>query len=244
VYALVGTSNSIAERESQVSSLEQQLASTSARAGALQSFSNFASLEQTRTQTVADLAHSRFDWERVLRELALVIPADVSLDNLTGSVSGAATIGDGGGEATSGGQVIDAPTLVMTGCGEGHDAVARFVAALRDIDGVTRVGLASSSEPAATDAADGATGGAPASTGGEAGSCPGTDARFELTVAFDEVQVDSASGGIIAPAAPATPTDDAGGVPEVQQQSQAAQESVESATDSAGQAVDNYVPGT
>ena len=65
----------------------------------------------------------------------------------------------------------------MTGCAPSHDAVATFVAALEDIDGVTRVGLDNS-----TIAAESA---APAA--GEAGECIGPDqkATFGLKAVFD-----------------------------------------------------------
>jgi Tfp pilus assembly protein PilN len=242
VYMLVSTGNTISEREAQVAGLEQELESSTARAQALQNFTNFATLEQSRTDTVAALAQSRFDWERVLRELALVIPAGVSLSELTGSISAA----DGGGSAGSGSggsvsaQEINSPTLTMTGCARGHESVATFVAALRDIDGVTRVGLASSAESGA-EAASGAT--APPTGAASGGDCAGDGTSFTLTVAFDEVQVDPLSGGLVPPEAPAPAEGDGSGVPEAEAGRQAAQDSVGSAQEDTDQAVDNFVPG-
>ena len=49
-------------------------------------------LPRRRTETVDSLAQSRFDWERVMRELALVIPEDVWLESLTGTVAPGVTV--------------------------------------------------------------------------------------------------------------------------------------------------------
>jgi Tfp pilus assembly protein PilN len=229
VYMLVATGNTIAEREVAVTALEQDLESSQARAQALQSFTNFASLEDQRTVTVDSLARSRFDWQRVLRELALVIPTDVSLTSLDGGVGGADAEG---GDASASSSGITSPTMTMGGCAASHDSVARMVASLRDIDGVTRVGLSSSVQSAE---------GAEASASSEEtdGACQDSDnGTFEITVAFDEVIVDSE--GVITPQPPAEPT---GPGAEVGAERRATEEGVASAEDQAQEAVNDYVPG-
>jgi Tfp pilus assembly protein PilN len=231
VYAFVSTGNSISEREASVTALEQELASSTARAGALQSFSSFATLEQARTQTVTALAQSRFDWERVLRELALVIPADVSLLTLSGSVTGDAA--SSGSDSNASGESIEAPTLVMSGCATDQESVARMLSALRDIDGVTRVGLTKSSRGDSSSAG-----------GAGSGGCanPG-DFTFDLTVAFDEVTLDPATGGVAPPLETEPTPGDASGIPEVTQGRERARGAVESAQDQSQKAVENFVPG-
>ena len=77
--------------------------------------------------TVTSLADSRFDWPRVMRELGLVLPDDVTLTNLDAS----AALGEGG-EAANG---VVGPSLELEGCTSGQDAVATFITALKDIDG-------------------------------------------------------------------------------------------------------------
>ena len=72
-------SNQISDRKAEKSSLESQLSTAQAEADRTKSFADFAALQLSREQTVASLAQSRFDWERVLRELAIVIPHDVWL---------------------------------------------------------------------------------------------------------------------------------------------------------------------
>jgi hypothetical protein len=91
-------------------------------------------------QTVKDLAGSRFDWEQTLRDLARAIPADVTLDSLTGDISS-----DAGGGGSTLRTAIAAPAITITGCAPEQREVARLMARLHDIDGVTRVSLSKSS---------------------------------------------------------------------------------------------------
>lgn len=241
-YLYVSAGNDVSEREAELASLEQQLASSQARADALQSFTDFASLEQARTATVTGLARSRFDWERVLRELALVIPGDVSLTSLTGSAGGEQAAAAGGSaDGAASAESLQVPNLTMVGCATSHQSVARMVAALKDIDGVTRVGLGSSTAGVTDGSAPGA---AATQEGGAGPTCPDPDAAsFDVTVAFDEVQIEAAALGAAA-AAPAPVADDGSGVAEAEAEREQAQESVESATGKGREAVDRYVPGT
>jgi Tfp pilus assembly protein PilN len=238
VYMLVSTGNSISDRESQLAALEQQLESSEARAEALQSFTEFATLEETRTQTVSDLARSRFDWERVMRELALVIPSDVSLTNVTAKVSASVASGSssetGGAESGASTEGIQGPSLTMTGCTSDHDSVARLVASLRDIDGVTRVGLQSSSKSSEEGASTGT------STADSGGSCVKATS-FELAVAFDGVAVDPSTGAVI----PTEPVPAAGeeGISDATAEQAAARESAGAAAKKGNEAVDRFVPG-
>ena len=72
-----------------------------------------------------------------------MIPADVQLTSLAGNVaSGVGTAGGAGVGLRSG---IAGPALEMVGCTSSQAAVANFIEALKDIDGVTRVGLQGSS---------------------------------------------------------------------------------------------------
>jgi Tfp pilus assembly protein PilN len=228
VALLVTTTNTISEREAEVSRLELEKASAQARAESMSAFAEFAAMEQARTETVSSLARSRFDWERVLRELALVIPGDVWLIDLTGTVSPDITVeGSSEGSSSSSG-----PALELVGCAAGHESVARFVAALRDIDGVTRVGLSTSELPD-EDSASGTE-----SSAGDTCQVRSFISKFEITVAFDEVSVEPADdGGTLVP----PPAED-GGVAEAQSQAASSEAEVGAAAADAEQAT-NYVPG-
>jgi Tfp pilus assembly protein PilN len=190
VVALVLTQNSITERENEIAQLEVAEEAAAQRAQALAPYAEFASLQEERESTITSLANSRFDWERVLRELALVIPSGVTLSTLEASTAGVT-------DAASTGAAGGAPSLVLAGCAPNHDVVAEFVAALEDIDGLTRVGLQDS--VARGDAEQGA-----ATTTQGCGTDPEI-VDFSLTAAFDAVVVtpDEAAPAAPEPADPA-----------------------------------------
>ena len=142
VTVLVVTGNQISERKAQVAQLERENAVAKARATRLAAYTAFKNVHDQRVATVTNLADSRFNWERVMRELALVLPRDVWLTNVTGTdnpqviPSGAASIP----LRTS----IAGPALELVGCASSQVVVAGFVQSLKEIGGVTRVGVQSS----------------------------------------------------------------------------------------------------
>jgi Tfp pilus assembly protein PilN len=179
VVLLVLTGNQVSESKSELASLKREDAVAKAKAARLVSYVQFQSLSEARVQTVQSLADSRFDWERVLRELALILPSDVHLTELGASSGGEAGEGGDSGEAGSL-DGVSGPSMTMSGCADGQEGVAAFVTALKDIDGVTRVGLQSSS-------VSGEGGG---SEDAECSAAPGA-ATFALVVAFDAAPVPS-----------------------------------------------------
>jgi Tfp pilus assembly protein PilN len=202
VAALVLTGNQISEYKSEIVQLQREDAIAKERAESLASYAQFASLTEQRIATVSSLADSRFDWERVMRELSLVLPDDAWLVSLTASASAA-----GGGEGSGGGGslrgAIPGPALEISGCAAGQEAVASFVTTLKDIDGVTRVGV-ESSELGDQQSAAGASGGGEAAAGGSNDDCRTRDfiAKFDLVVAFDAAPVPVAAAAEAPVAAP------------------------------------------
>jgi Tfp pilus assembly protein PilN len=209
VTALVLAGNQISDREAELSRLRSEDRAAQAKAQRLASYTQFAALTEQRVATVSSLAESRFDWERVMRELSLVLPSDVWLVNLAASATSDATGGEGG-EGGSGGSGLRAaaagPALELSGCAAGHEAVAGFVTALKDIEGVTRVGIQSSqlAEEEAGGAA--AAGSGEAAAGGGNEDCRTRDfiTKFEIVAAFDAAPVAPTAGGE-APVAPVEP---------------------------------------
>lgn len=181
VTMLVLASNEVAEKKDELVTLKREDAAAKARAEALAPYAQFQAMSQQRVETVANLADSRFDWPRVMRELALVLPDDVLLTDLSAGVGGE-------GEGLAG---VTGPSLELSGCTSGQDAVAGFVTALKDIDGVTRVGLESSAVGEGAESAEGSAG----------CSAAGFDAQFKLVVAFDAAPVPLAAEGVAAPEA-------------------------------------------
>jgi len=197
VTMLVLTNNKISDRKNELAQVKSEDAAAKARAESLASYTQFAALHEERVQTIASLADSRFDWERVMRELALVLPHSVWLTELDASAGG-----EGGSSSGSGlGGSIMGPSLAIAGCAVGQDSVAGFVTALKDIDGVTRVGV-ESSELAGADDGAGSTGGA---EGGASNDCRTRRfiAEFHLVVAFDAAPVPLGDGEEVAPVTPA-----------------------------------------
>lgn len=172
VTLFVLASNEVAEKKDEVATLKKEDAAAKARAERLAPYTQFKAASEQRVEAVTSLANSRFDWPRVMRELALVLPDDVLLTDL----SAGSRSGEGEGEEFAG---VGGPSMQLSGCTTGQDAVARFVRTLKDIDGVTRVGLKSS-----------AVGSGEGSTASGGGECPGAFvANFDVIVVFDAAPV-------------------------------------------------------
>ena len=193
VTALVVAENQISDLKTEIVQTEAEVSAAEARAQALSPYTQFHSVREQRVATITSLADSRFDWERVMRELALVLPGNVWLTNLTATAS--PQVAPDGGATVALRAGVPGPALVLVGCAGSQDAVAGFVQALKDMDGVTRVGVQGSS-----------LGGSSGATSGSAGSasCQTRDfiAQFQMVVAFDAAPATSATGAIeAAPAA-------------------------------------------
>jgi Tfp pilus assembly protein PilN len=204
VTALVLTSNQISDRKDEVVQLNREDAVATARAERLAAYTQFRTLHEQRVATVSSLADSRFDWERVMRELSLILPKDVWLVGLDATASSEASTGDsGGGSSGSGlrGSVLG-PALEINGCASGQEAVAGFVTALKDIDGVTRVGVQSSELSVQAEGAGTSSGGSGGGSSGE--DCRTRDfiAKFQIVVAFDAAPVPPSASAGEAPVAP------------------------------------------
>jgi len=179
VASLVMTGNEISDRKAEIAQLQQEDAAAKARVAQLAGYTQFHSASEQRVATVASLAASRFDWERVMRELARVLPGDVWLTDMAATATPDASV-DGAASSTMR-SAVPGPALTLAGCAGGQESVAGFVQALKEIDGVTRVGVESSE-----------LGGlAEGSTGGGGGNCQTRSfiARFQIVVAFDAAPV-------------------------------------------------------
>jgi Tfp pilus assembly protein PilN len=183
VTVLVVTGNQISDSKAEVVQLESEKATVEARARTLDAYTQFHSVREQRLATIASLADSRFDWERVMRELALILPDNVWLTNLTGTASPA--VAPQGATGVSLRASISGPALELVGCATSQDAVAGFVQALKDIDGVTRVGVQSS-----------ALGSGSAESSGTTSTCQtrASIAQFQMVAAFDAAPVASVAG--------------------------------------------------
>lgn len=254
ITAVVLTNNQLSDRKAEKASLEGQVAEAQAEADRLGSFAQFAALQQARQQTVTTLAQSRFDWERVLRELAIVIPDDVWLTDVTATVRPEVQLEKG--VTITARADVPGPALEIQGCGASHVAVATFLAALKDIDGVTRVTVTQTDRPELQSGASAA----PESTAAAGGEtdCRTRDfiSQFQVVAAFDEVQVDATSQTVTPPATtqPAASGATASGttasaadqsqVSDAQQQLEQQKQSSAQQTQKARKDVGTFIPGT
>jgi Tfp pilus assembly protein PilN len=190
VTLLVLASNKVSDSKAEVAQLKQEDAAVQARAEELAPFVQFQVMQEERSQTIASLADSRFDWERVMRELALILPDDAWLVKLNASASPSGGEGEGGDSGGGLRASVPGPALEMKGCAAGQESVARFVTALKDIDAVTRVGVESSALPEAGSTI-GAAGSGEAAAEGANEECRTRKfiVQFELVVAFDAAPV-------------------------------------------------------
>jgi Tfp pilus assembly protein PilN len=191
VHVLTG--NKIEDRKVQLASVQQQLAVAQAQADATRPYREFATLAKARVETVRQLGSARFDWHRAFADLATVIPDDVWLTSVTGTVApGVNVAGGDAGDATSLRAALPNPAITLTGCTVDHESVVRLVARLRLLHEVQRVSLADSSKDAGGDCQHGNT------------SFP----QFDAVVFFTPIPVLQAPTA--APTSSATPVADAG----------------------------------
>ena len=139
VAGVVTTDNTIKQRNADLDQLAQRQQAIETQVAKLKPYADFDASAKARAQTVRDIAGSRFDWEQALRDLSRAIPQDVTLTQLSGDIAT-----DAGGQGGALRTAISAPAITVTGCSGGQTQVARLMARLRDIDGVTRVSLSSS----------------------------------------------------------------------------------------------------
>jgi Tfp pilus assembly protein PilN len=178
--AYVLTTNTVKDRQAQLEAVSAQAEATRRAVDQLKPYADFQAMAETRIQTVKDLASSRFDWEQALRDISRAVPADVTLRELKGTISGE-TAGSGGIRGS-----IAAPAIELKGCTAGQKEVATLLARLRNVDGVTRVSLNKSLKPEKAETA----GPSPIAGGTEAAGCPGKrPPSFEIVMFFEGAEV-------------------------------------------------------
>jgi Tfp pilus assembly protein PilN len=208
VLGLVITNNQINDRKGKVGELEARASRAEAAAQALAPYGNFARLQEARVATVRALAESRFNWERVIRALSRTIPSDVWLVSFKGTVTPDVQVEAEGGEGGTASlrTKTTAPAIELTGCTYDHEAVARMMVRMRNIDGVSEVALAKSERPESEDQSQSTGGGGATDSADTASSdCRTKDSitKFEILVALGNAQVQPVSSAPAGGAAPA-----------------------------------------
>jgi Tfp pilus assembly protein PilN len=185
VYVL--TLNSINSSKTQIMEAKAEAARLDAQANALGPYGDFAKIKTERVQSVQQLAQGRFDWERLVRELAHVLPTDVWLVNASAAATGEDAVAGGassGTPAAPGATPSTNPSLSIQGCARDQSQVAVTLVRLRELQGATDVSLQHST--AGADAASsGAKTNAPVSSDSGCGTTHGKpNYSFQASVTF------------------------------------------------------------
>jgi Tfp pilus assembly protein PilN len=170
-----------ATRRAEAAALTAQAAQYQAQATELASYTSFVALREQRLQTISELVGSRFDWAGAMGELSRVLPGDVSLSSIQGTVGSTTGTKASSAPATSTTAATSAtvssatppgtvPTFTLTGCATSQSVVAQTLVRLRLVSGVSDVTLQSSVKST--------------SGGGSTGSCPAGDPVFSAQVSF------------------------------------------------------------
>jgi Tfp pilus assembly protein PilN len=176
VATYVFTAGNVTDRQNKAAAAKAEADQLEAQAAKSKSFTNFAQIKQTRLASVSTIANTRFDWERMMRELSRAMPAGSWLQASDASVAAPAS-----GSETSGVAATAAPagpTTTLTGCTPNQADVARMMVRLRQMHRVTDVVLNQSS----TETGE--------SREVTADSC-GSYYQFDVTVSFAVTQPDT-----------------------------------------------------
>lgn len=200
IYVL--TNNTISSRQAKLTALQTEVSQAQAEVARLGNYTQFAKLAQTREQTVAEIAQTRFDWHEALSDLSKVVPANTSLNSLTGTVVPGAS--SGGSNSSSSSPLrgdLTGPAFELQGCTASQDDVARLMSQLRLINNVVRVTLSQSQKSSA------ASGTAPVSSSGSGSQyCGPNGPTFDVLVFFKPVPGAGPTGPTSVSAAPSSTT--------------------------------------
>jgi Tfp pilus assembly protein PilN len=146
--AYVLANNSVKQKQADLAAVAAEADATAQAAAKLKPYADFEAAAKARVETVRGLAAARFDWEQALRDLSRAVPAEVKLQALNGDMG---LPGTGGGSGNSLRGSIQAPAISLDGCANSQPGVARLMARLRAVDGVTRVSLSKSEKTGSAD---------------------------------------------------------------------------------------------
>ncbi len=188
VYGLAH--HQLSTRRAEAAELTARAQQLQEQAAELASYTSFVSMREQRLQAISQLVGSRFDWASAMGELSRVLPADVALSSLQGTIgstsgtaaasspssssSSSTTTTAGAGAAVSSatppGMV---PTVTLSGCASSQSVVAQTLVRLRLMSGVSAVELLSSTKSTS------------AGGSGSSGSCPGGYPVFSAQITFE-----------------------------------------------------------
>lgn len=138
--AYVLTTNSLKQSESKAASAQQEADALEAQAEQLGTFTDFASIKDQRLVSVISTSQTRFDWERFMRELALVMPEGSWLQDTEATVYGDDD-SSSGAPADSSALPTANPSATLVGCTPKQSDVATMMKRLEQLYRVSEVSL-------------------------------------------------------------------------------------------------------
>jgi Tfp pilus assembly protein PilN len=174
VVSYVLTANKVTERKNETAAVSAEADRLEAEAAKRVSYSDFAQIAQTRLQSVASVAARRFDWERVMREVSLIMPSGSWLKSADASVLGTPGGAQAATPTTTASVGAVSPTANFVGCTPHQSDVARMMVRMRQMHRVEDVELNASTQEQA---------GSPATVD----NC-GRLYTFDLTVVFSSIE--------------------------------------------------------
>ena len=144
VAAYVLTSNTVTERKNEAAAAGAEADRLEAEAAAQANYTDFADIARQRLTSVTGVAATRFDWERLMREVSRVMPEGSWLQATDASVSGdpnALAVPPAGAAPTPA-----APYASFVGCTPRQSDVAQLMVRLRQLHRVEDVKLNESAQ--------------------------------------------------------------------------------------------------
>ena len=147
----VGQNSQVADKQAELDGLTAQTAAVQQQALALRPYAEIQTTRTAMTQAAKGIYDSRVPWSTILQEVSLVIPENVRLQSLSGTVPASMLPGPAVPPAPAAAATTD---LTFTGTSYTHTDVAEFMTRLGLIPQLSNVQLTSSTGAAATGATD------------------------------------------------------------------------------------------
>jgi Tfp pilus assembly protein PilN len=193
--------NDVRARKTELARVTANAASWQAAANSYTPYVTAATQRKQQMTDVHQLVAGRFPWYVLLSQIGGVMPANAALSNMTAASpsadsSAAAAAASG---TTSSTPATNASAVQLAGCAASQSAVAATMVALRRVQGIDSVSLASTSNNGPS------SGGSSSSSGANSGGCP-----FPVTFNMSLVLKAGASGTPATPSAAGSTTPAAG----------------------------------
>lgn len=190
---LYGSSHhQVKSRRAEAATLSARAAQVQAQAAQLAPYASFMALREQRLHSITQLIGGRFDWSNVMGELSRVLPHDVSLSTMVGTIASASEASSAKAATAAGSGAVSSatppgaiPTVTLAGCASSQSVVSQMLVRLRLISGVSSVALQSSTKPGGGGGGSAAGSAGSAASSASLGPCATNDPVFSVAVSFE-----------------------------------------------------------